>query len=34
LPEGEYVLQVIVKDALAKSSSQTTTNWIDFEVVK
>ncbi len=34
LQEGEYVLQVIVKDALAKEKNRITTNWIDFEIVK
>jgi VWFA-related protein len=34
LTEGEYVLQIVVTDALAKGKHQTTTNWIDFEVVK
>ena len=31
---GEYQLQVIVTDALAKEKYRTTTQWIDFEVVK
>jgi VWFA-related protein len=34
LQPGEYVLQVIVRDALAKGKNRTTTNWIDFEIVK
>lgn len=34
LPEGEYVLQIIVTDTLAKGKYRTTTNWIDFELVK
>src|ERR1700720_1460439 len=29
-PVGEYVLQVIVTDNLAKESQRTTTQWIDF----
>lgn len=34
LPPGEYVLQIIVADGLAKEKSRTATQWIDFEVVK
>lgn len=34
LGEGEYVLQTIVTDALAKEKHRTTTGWIDFEIVK
>jgi len=34
LPPGEYVLQVVVRDALAKREHSTATQWIDFEVVK
>ncbi|MGI9104858.1 MAG: VWA domain-containing protein [Pyrinomonadaceae bacterium] len=34
LPPGEYVLQVIVTDALAKEKHRTATQWIDFEIVK
>jgi hypothetical protein len=34
LPPGEYVLQVIVTDALADKQHQTATQWIDFEIVK
>jgi VWFA-related protein len=34
LPPGEYVLQVIIRDALAKEKYATTTQWIDFEIVK
>ena len=34
LQPGDYVLQVIVTDALAKGKNRTTSNWIDFEVVK
>jgi VWFA-related protein len=31
---GEYILQVIVTDPLAKEKHRTATQWIDFEVVK
>ncbi|MBA2733228.1 MAG: VWA domain-containing protein [Acidobacteria bacterium] len=31
---GEYILQVIVTDPLAKEKYRTTTQWIDFEIVK
>ena len=31
---GEYVLQVIVTDLLAKPKERTTTQWIDFEITK
>jgi hypothetical protein len=31
---GQYVLQVIVDDQLAKGKQRTATQWIDFEVVK
>lgn len=31
---GEYVLQVIVNDLLAEPKHRTTTQWIDFEIVK
>jgi hypothetical protein len=31
---GDYVLQVIVRDALAKEKYRIATHWIDFEVVK
>jgi hypothetical protein len=34
LEEGEYVLQVVVTDMLAKEKRRTTTGWTDFEVVK
>jgi hypothetical protein len=30
---GDYVLQIIVKDLLAKGKNQTATQWIDFEVI-
>ncbi|HEX8558872.1 MAG TPA: VWA domain-containing protein [Pyrinomonadaceae bacterium] len=34
LPPGDYVLQVVVTDELAKGSRRTATQWIDFEIVK
>ncbi|HEX8921508.1 MAG TPA: VWA domain-containing protein, partial [Pyrinomonadaceae bacterium] len=34
LKEGEYVLQIVVTDNLAETKHETTTSWIDFEVVK
>jgi hypothetical protein len=34
LQPGEYVLQVVVTDALAPEKRRTATQWIDFEVVK
>jgi VWFA-related protein len=34
LPPGEYILQIIVKDLLAKDKYRTSTQWIDFEIVK
>ncbi len=33
-PSGEYVLQVVVTDAVAKSNRNMATQWSDFEVVK
>jgi hypothetical protein len=30
---GDYVLQIIVKDLLAKENRQIATQWIDFEVI-
>ncbi|MDQ4121068.1 MAG: VWA domain-containing protein [Acidobacteriota bacterium] len=33
MPPGDYVLQIAVTDAFAKEKYQTTTQWIDFEVV-
>ena len=33
LPSGNYILQVIIRDKLAKKKSQTVTQWIDFEVL-
>jgi len=34
LPPGEYVAQIVVEDQLAKEKHRTTTQWIDFEVLK
>ena len=34
LPPGEYVMQVIVSDRLAKDRTQLAAGWIDFEIVK
>jgi VWFA-related protein len=34
LQPGEYVLQVVVTDALAPEKRRTATQWIDFEIVK
>lgn len=34
LPAGEYILQVVVTDPLAKEKYRTATQWIDFEIVK
>jgi VWFA-related protein len=31
---GEYILQIIVTDMLAKEKQRTETQWIDFEIVK
>jgi hypothetical protein len=31
---GDYMLQVIVTDLLAKEKQRTATQWIDFEVIK
>jgi hypothetical protein len=31
---GEYILQIIVTDPLAKDKYRTATQWIDFEIVK
>lgn len=33
MPSGDYVLQVIIKDSLAKEKSQIATQWADFEIV-
>jgi VWFA-related protein len=34
MPPGEYLLQVVVTDKLAKDKYSTATQWIDFEVVQ
>jgi VWFA-related protein len=34
MPPGEYILQVIVTDLLAKEKYRMATQWIDFEIVK
>jgi VWFA-related protein len=34
LPPGEYFLQVTVTDELAPRDKQTSTQWIDFEIIK
>ncbi|HEX7958005.1 MAG TPA: hypothetical protein VF508_13740, partial [Pyrinomonadaceae bacterium] len=34
LPPGDYVLQLIVTDELARGPAATATQWIDFEIVK
>ncbi len=34
LSPGQYVLEIIVEDSLAKERTRTATQWIDFEVVK
>ncbi|HLM56032.1 MAG TPA: hypothetical protein VK422_07855, partial [Pyrinomonadaceae bacterium] len=34
LVPGDYVLQVVVTDPLAKEKQRVATQWIDFEVVK
>jgi VWFA-related protein len=34
LVPGEYVLQVIVNDSLAEPQHRTTTQWVDFEIVR
>ena len=34
MADGEYVLQVTVTDLLASEKHKTTTQWIDFEIVK
>jgi VWFA-related protein len=33
MPPGEYVLQVVVRDPLAKANQRIATQWIDFEIV-
>jgi hypothetical protein len=32
LPTGDYVLQIVVTDELAKEKYQIATQWIDFEI--
>jgi hypothetical protein len=34
LPPGQYVLQVVVTDELARGKSRTATQWIDFEIIR
>jgi VWFA-related protein len=34
MPPGEYILQVIVTDSLAKEKYRRATQWIDFEIIK
>jgi hypothetical protein len=34
LTPGDYVLQIVVTDELAKGSRATATQWLDFEIVK
>jgi hypothetical protein len=34
LQPGEYVLQLIVIDKLAKVNEQVATDWVDFEIVR
>jgi hypothetical protein len=34
LPPGDYVLQVVVNDTLAKEKHRMATQWVDFEIVK
>jgi VWFA-related protein len=34
LDPGEYVLQIVVTDKLAKDKNRTATQWVDFEIVK
>ncbi|HLL14713.1 MAG TPA: VWA domain-containing protein [Pyrinomonadaceae bacterium] len=33
MPQGDYVIQIIVKDRLGKGSGQTATQWTDFEII-
>ena len=32
LPPGDYVLQIVIIDSLAKQKSSLATQWIDFEI--
>ena len=34
LEPGEYLLQIVVTDPLAKEKYRTATRWVDFEIVK
>ena len=34
LVPGEYVLQIVVSDMLADQKHRTTSQWMDFEIVK
>ena len=34
LPPGDYILQIIVTDNLAKKKTQVATQWINFEIIK
>ena len=34
LPPGEYILQIIVKDTLAKEKNNLATQWVQFEIVE
>ena len=34
IKEGEYILQIVVRDNLLKEKNRATTSWIDFEIVK
>lgn len=34
MTRGEYILQIVVTDPLAKEKYQTAAQWIDFEVIK
>lgn len=34
MPPGDYVLQIVVTDALAREKNRTTTQWIDFEIIQ
>jgi hypothetical protein len=32
MPVGDYVLQIVVMDSLAKEKLRTATQWIDFQI--
>jgi VWFA-related protein len=34
LPPGEYILQIIVKDTLAKEKTNLATQWVQFEIIE